>query len=90
MPDDYRPPGQYNSSSDGGVRIEITENSVTVSATTKKFRYSLILRRRVITRGFYSETQWRKSRGGRGGHVPLENWTAGDSNALCPPPKFGF
>ena len=31
--------------------------------------------------------QWRKSRGGRGGHVPLENWTAGDSNALCPPPQ---
>ena len=29
--------------------------------------------------------QWRKSRGGRGGHVPLENWTAGDSNALFPP-----
>ena len=37
-----------------------------------------------------TEKQWRKSRGGRGGHVPLENWTAGDSNALCPPPKFGF
>ena len=33
--------------------------------------------------------QWRKSRGGRGGHVPLKNWTAGDSDALCPP-KFGF
>jgi len=27
----------------------------------------------------------RKSRGGHGGHVPRENWTAGDGVALCPP-----
>jgi len=31
------------------------------------------------------DTQWRKSRGGRGGHVPLENWTAGTVMHYVPP-----
>jgi len=33
----------------------------------------------------YSSAHRRKSRGGHGGHVPRENWTAGDGVALCPP-----
>ena len=32
-----------------------------------------------------AEKHRRKSRGGHGGRVPPENWTAGDGNALCPP-----
>ena len=35
--------------------------------------------------------QWRKSRGGRGGHVPLKNWTALRGTVMhYVPLKFGF
>jgi len=33
--------------------------------------------------------QWRKSRGGQGGHVPPNVGWGGDGNASCPPPKYG-